>query len=210
MYQAKASAHYTQTAKQTCGAVVAIMSTVLLGTGSTYAMSRADEWRTHVQPRVAFVVDKPVVSSKPTARLDVRTPAEHIEKIRSVLNPSVADLASLFGLSRQAIYKWLSGDSAPEPDKLTRITELSQIADAFDAAGVSRAGSLLKMKTFDGRSLLDLLKAGENCNVQVTTLISEAKAMEASYDRSGLASSKAKPTSDWQSSVSIPGAPEQA
>lgn len=83
MYQAKASAHYTQTAKQTCGAVVAIMSTVLLGTGSTYAMSRADEWRTHVQPRVAFVVDKPVPSSKSAVRLDVRTPARFKNILRN-------------------------------------------------------------------------------------------------------------------------------
>lgn len=126
-----------------------------------------------------------------------------------MLNPSVADLANLFDITRQAVYKWLSGDSIPEPEKLRIIVKLSQIADAFNAAKISRASSLLKMKTFNRRSLMDLLKAGEDCTAQVTALIAESKAMETSYKRSGLASSKAKPTSDWQSYVSIPGSPEQ-
>ena len=142
-------------------------------------------------------------------RPDVRTASEHIESIRNVLNPAIADLAGLFDVSRQAIYKWLSGDSTPEPDKLNRIVELSRIADAFQAAGVSRAGALLKMKAFAGRSLMDLIKSGENRSEHVAALISEAKAMEASYKQSGLTTSKSKSSSDWQSSISIPGSSER-
>ena len=142
------------------------------------------------------------------ANLDVRSPVEHIENIRTVLNPSVSDLAHLFDVTRQAVYKWLAGDSTPEEEKLKRIIKLSGIADTFKAANISRAGSLLKMKTFNGRSLLDLLKTSEDCTAQVSALISEAKAMEASYQKSGLATSKAKPTNDWQASISIPGAIE--
>ena len=55
---------------------------------------------------------------------------------------------------------------------------------------------------------MDLLKTGDDCTAQVLALISEAKAMEASYQKSGLASSKAKPTNDWQAYVSIPGSIE--
>lgn len=187
----------------------AVISTLLVGTGSAYLMDRTEEWRHHIQPRVTFVVDKSAESSDRFSAPDVRSSAEHIENIRSVLSPSVADLANLFDITRQAVYKWLSGDSIPEPEKLHRIVKLSQIADAFNAAKISRAGSLLKMKTFNGRSLMDLLKTGEDCTAQVAALIAEAKVMEASYKRSGLASSNAKPTSDWQSYVSIPGSPEQ-
>jgi transcriptional regulator with XRE-family HTH domain len=187
----------------------AVISTLLVGTGSAYAMNRAEEWCHHIQPRVGFVVNKSVGAADYPSTLDVRTAVEHIENIRSVLNPSVADLANLFDITRQAVYKWLSGDSIPEPEKLERIEKLSRIADAINAAKISRASSLLKMKTFNGRSLMDLVKAGEDCTTHVTALIAEAKAMEASYDLSGLASSKAKPTSDWQSYVSIPGSFEQ-
>ncbi|WAR44952.1 helix-turn-helix domain-containing protein [Methylomonas rapida] len=186
-----------------------VISTLLVGTGTAYSMDRTEEWRHHIQPRVAFVVDKVPESTDLPATPDVRTAVEHIDNIRSVLNPSVADLANLFDISRQAIYKWLSGDSIPEPEKLDRIVKLSQIADDFNAEKISRAGSLLKMKTFNGRSLMDLLKAGEDCTMQVTALIKEAKAMEVSYQRSGLANSKAKLTSDWQSYLSIPGSSEQ-
>lgn len=200
----------SQTSAEGFKKAFAVIGTVILGTGSAYGMDRAEVWRHHLQPRVGFVVDSPEKVSANSSHADVRTPAEHVENIRKVLNPAIADLANLFDISRQAIYKWLSGESSPEPEKMDRLLELSRIADAFSAANILRAGSMLKMKTFDGRSLMDLLKAGESCSAQVATLIAEAKAMEASYGRSGIAESKAKPTSDWQSSISIPGFPEEA
>lgn len=192
---------------------VALISTVLLGTGSVYGVERAELWRHHLQPRVSFVLDEadaPLeMADEVAGRPDVRTPAEHIENIRSVLNPSVSDLAAIFDVSRQAIYKWLSSDSTPEAEKIAKIVELSRIADEFRLAGVSRAGSLLKMKTFGGQSLMELMMGGQNRADHVAALIAEAKAMEASYASSGLSASKAKPTNDWQSSVSIPGATDR-
>jgi len=195
---------------RTAKAVFAVIGTVLIGTGSVYGVDRAESWRHYLQLRVPFILDAAVTSQDSAERPDIRTAAEHIENVRSVLDPSIADLATLFDVSRQAIYKWLSGDSTPEQDKLDRIVQLSRIADAFHSAGISRAGSLLKMKTFGGRCLMDLIKSGENSNEHVVALITEAKAMEASYMRSGLATSKSKPTHDWQSTISIPGSSEQS
>ena len=186
----------------------AIINMVVVGTGSAYGADRIEEWSGYIQPRVSIVLNNAVATVNHPSVLDVRTPVEHIENIRSVLNPSVSDLAGLFDVTRQAVYKWLSGDSIPEPDKLNRIVKLSEIADTFNAAKISRAGSLLKMKAFNGQSLIDLLKTGDDCTAQVLALISEAKALEASYQKSGLASSKAKPTNDWQAYVSIPGSIE--
>ncbi len=183
----------------------AIISTVLVSTGSVYGTDRVEEWLNHIQPRTNAIIYMPVSTLSQPANLDVRSPVEHIENIRTVLNPSVSDLASLFDVTRQAVYKWLAGDSTPEQEKLKRIIKLSEIADTFKAANISRAGSLLKMKAFNGQSLLNLLKTGEDCTAQVSALIFEAKAMEASYQKSGLATSKAKPTNDWQASISIPG-----
>lgn len=185
-----------------------VISTILFGTGSVYGLDRSESWRHHIQPRVPFILDEVGSSLDSTGRPDVRTVAEHIENIRNVLNPSVADLAALFDVSRQAVYKWLYGRSTPEADKLDQIHELSQIADVFRDAGVARAGTLLKMKTFDGRSLMDLIKSGENRREHIDALITEAKAMESAYGQSGLATSKSKPTSDWQSDISIPGSSE--
>lgn len=180
---------------------------MLVGTGSAYAMDRLDTWRLHLQHRVPFIPEMGIQGNG-FERIDVRTPLEHLENIRTVLNPAVSDLASVFDVSRQAIYKWLSNDSKPEPEKLARVQALSQIADAFKDAGVARAGSLLKMKTFGDRSLMDIVKAGADWREAVDVLIAESRAMESAYERSGLAKSKAKPTSDWQTSQSIPASRE--
>ena len=185
-----------------------VMTSLLVGTGSAYGIERSEVWRNYVQPRVAFPLAAINDRRESMVHVDVRTAVEHLENIRAVFNPSVADLAILFAVSRQSIYKWLATDSIPEEDKLIRITALSHIADAVKQAGVSRAGALLKMKLFDGQSLLDLVKAGKDCTEQVRTLIAEAQKMEAAYDHSGLAQAKAKPTNDWRSSVSIPSYPE--
>ncbi|MDH5553529.1 MAG: helix-turn-helix domain-containing protein [Nitrosomonas sp.] len=187
----------------------AIMGTMLFGTGSAYSMDDTEKWRNHLQPRVAFVLDNNKVSTVSSPQVDTRTPTEHIENIRSVLDPSISDLANLLNISRQAVYKWLSGSSMPEAEKQGQIATLSHIADKFKAADISRADSMLKMKAFNGLSLLDLLKSGEDCSKQVDILIAEAKAMEESYNKSGIALSKTKPTNDWKSSVSIPGSPEE-
>lgn len=209
MYPGSISTRPGQPAGAATKTAFALFSTVLIGTGTVYGLSRADSWRHHVQPRVPFVLDTVGAAADNADRPDVRTAAEHIENIRNVLNPPVADLAAVFEVSRQAVYKWLSGGSTPEDDKLGRIRELSRVADEFQAAGISRAGTLLKMKAFAGRSLMDLIKSGESRNEHVRDLVAEARAMEDSYRGSGLATSKSRPTSDWQASVSIPGGSEQ-
>jgi transcriptional regulator with XRE-family HTH domain len=140
----------------------------------------------------------------PAPRIDVRSAAEHLENIRAVLNPPVGELASIFDVSRQAVYKWLSGESEPEPGKLERIQGFSRVADAFKDAGIERGRALSQLKAFDGYSLLDLVRASMDCAAAVGTLISEAQHMSAAYLRSGVAMSKANPTADWKSDASIP------
>lgn len=178
---------------------------VLTSTGSVYPQEEARNWRQYLEPRVYFIIE----GKEPLETVDVRSPIEHLENIRSVLNPPISELANFFEVSRQAIYKWLAKESSPEPDNLTRITMLSNIADAFKKAGIQRAGALLNMKAFDGQSLFDLLKSGKPYEKEIQDLISEAKIIEASYLQSGLSQSNAEPTSDWKASVSIPAYREE-
>lgn len=174
------------------------MCLLLVGTGSTYPLDAASQWRSHLEHRSSLVVEKE------QSHIDVRTTKEHLENIRKILNPSILELAILLDVSRQAIYKWLSQKSTPEDDKLQCIKTLSIIADTFKDAGIHRAGILLNMKNALGVSLFDLLRAKQPYEEQVRMLIAEAQAMEASYQRTGIAQSSTKPTDDWMSSVSIP------
>ncbi len=182
---------------------------VIGGTGSVFDLSRASDWRRMVEARVPFHVDVGGADESQEQRPDLRSASNHLANIRQVLNPAIADLATVFGVSRQAIYKWIGGEATPKPDKFERIRTLSHVADAFRDAGIARASSMLKMKAFAGRSLLDLAAAGQLLPSHIQALITEAKAMDAAYDRSGLAKSKAKPSDDWRTEISIPGSPER-
>ncbi len=184
---------------------LATIGFMLAGTGSMFPVATASQWQNHIEHRSSLVFEKTIPSE---LDIDVRTPKEHLENIRVILNPPITELAILFNVSRQAIYKWLAQDSHPEIEKLELITTLSKIADIFREAGILRAGILLNMKNSEGISLLDLLKTKQPYEEHIRMLITEAKIMEASYQRSGLAESNAKPTNDWVSSISIPAYPK--
>lgn len=173
------------------------------GTGSMLDISRLAHWRPMITLRISFPIVVQRAENEP--RLDVRTAAEHLANIREVMHPTIADLAAVFGVSRQAIYKWMNAETTPEADKFARLRALSQAADALRQADVARAPALVKMNVFDGRSLLDLAAAGQLTRTQVESLIAEARAMESAYERAALARSTATPTDDWRSEISIPG-----
>lgn len=178
------------------------------GTGSVFEISRAADWRRMLEARVALHIDLGARDGSRTPRPDLRSASEHLANIRQVLNPAIADLATAFGVSRQAIYKWIGAEATPEPVKLERVRALSHAADELKEAGVTRGPAMLKMKVFDGRSLLDLAAAGRLLPTHIQSLVAEAQAMDAAYGRSGLAKSRARPTNDWQAELSIPGSPE--
>jgi transcriptional regulator with XRE-family HTH domain len=176
------------------------------GTGSVFDLSRVNEWRNVLCARISsFDVQ---LADTDDVHPDIRSAVEHLANIRQVFNPAIADLATAFGVSRQMVYKWIGGESTPEEGRLNRIRALSLAADTLKKAGVSRASSLLKMKVFEGRSLLDLLTTGRLLSEHTQMLVSEAKAMDAAYIRSGLAKSKASPSDDWRAAFSIPGSLE--
>ena len=210
MYPIVIPSRHTSPMGVTTTAAFAVLGSVftLVGTGTIFDLNRAENWRMRVQHSTPLVIDVDPSIEDADKRPDLRTAAEHLANIRMVLNPAIADMALVLGVSRQAIYKWIGGDATPESDKFERIRILSRAADAFHKAGVTRAATFLKMKVFNGRSLMDLVSTGELTSKQVETLIAEAHVMESSYDRSGLARSKAKPTTDWQAQLSIPGSPE--
>ena len=177
------------------------------GTGSIFDLSRVADWRRMLESRIPLHVEL-AVSDDSQERPDLRSASDHLGNIRQVLNPAIADLATVFGVSRQAIYKWMGGEATPEFDKFERIRALSHAADAFRNAGITRASSMLKMKAFEGRSLMDLAAGGQLLPSHIQSLITEAQAMDAAYNRSGLPMSKARPSDDWRSVISIPGTPE--
>ena len=90
-----------------------------------------------------------------------------------------------------------------EPEKLNRI------AERIKNAGIVPEKHLLRMKLFNGQSLMDLLIARKNTPDHVEMLIKEAQLMQSAYKQSKLTTSKAKPTDDWRAYISIPYSSEE-
>lgn len=162
-----------------------------------------------LEARVPFQVDVGMADDSHEQRPDLRTASDHLGNIRQVLNPAIAELATVFGVSRQVVHKWIGGEATPEPDKFERIRALRHAADALRDAGITRASSTLKMKAFEGRSLMDPAATGQLLPSHIQSLIAEAHAMDAACERPGVAKSKAKPPDDWRTEESIPGSPER-
>lgn len=90
-----------------------------------------------------------------------RTPSENLFRIREVLNPAVSDLAATFSVSRQSVYNWLNGEPITD-ENAAKLQDLAQAADVLAQEGVSVNAALLKRKFANGRTLMQVVQAGES------------------------------------------------
>ncbi len=192
------------TKNKTLGISSGLLLMGIVGTGSIYDTMHSSEWIDDISYRVHYAIETTQLLSP-----DLRTPAQHLENIRHIFNIPISNIADLLHVSRQAVYKWLAESSIPEPEKQNIITKLSKIADQFRESNITRVETLLTMKTFDGKSLIDIILSGENPSQHIAAVIQEARIMQASYEKSLLSLSKAKATNDWRSYISIPGSLEK-
>jgi len=84
------------------------------------------------------------------------SPAENLARIREVLKPTMLELASLFGVSRQAVYDWQQG-SQPAPQTAQRLAQLARVADVFADSDLSVNAKMLRRKVVGGGTLLDAM-----------------------------------------------------
>ncbi|HBR0793111.1 helix-turn-helix domain-containing protein [Klebsiella quasivariicola] len=189
------------------GAFIVASSLFLSSTGSNFSVKDVNQWRGYVQPKVQFGLSKSGTESEvENDVVDIRTISDHLNNVRNTLAPSMSELAKDLGITRQALYKWLSGESQPDDiEKASYIIELSRLSDRFNEAGIVNAKLMAKMKAFDGFSIIDLIKRGDNWQQSVSTLIEEARNLKDAGVKANLTGSKASSTDGWMSSVSIPG-----
>lgn len=190
---------------------VSLISHAMHGTGSRFPVDQMSDWSRLLAGRgsLQLVTTAPLPSnSSRTPAADLRTAAEHLVNIREVFRSAISDLADAFGVSRQAVYKWLASDAEPEQDRLQRIQALSRAADRFRKERIDRASLLVKMKVKDRKTLLDFIATGADITEVVETLITEAKLMREAHNQLGLNQSKTRPNESWRAEMSVPGSPE--
>ena len=88
-----------------------------------------------------------------------RTIAEDLIRVRTVLKPTVSELAKVFGVSRQAIYNWQSGED-PQPIYADKIKDLAYAADVIAGEAITLNGHILKRKISNGETLFEIATSG--------------------------------------------------
>jgi transcriptional regulator with XRE-family HTH domain len=89
----------------------------------------------------------------------VRGPVEEIDRIRTVIAPTMSALAKSFNVSRQTIYNWMNGER-PTVEHGDKLRDLALAADIFADAGIPVNGVLLKRKVIGGKNLLEVVSDG--------------------------------------------------
>jgi transcriptional regulator with XRE-family HTH domain len=103
-----------------------------------------------------------------------RSPAENLARIREVLKPTMLELASLFGVSRQAVYDWRQG-SQPVPRTTQRLAQLARVADVFAETGLSVDAKTLRRKVAGGGTLLDAVSSDSDAELVAQRLVGTLK-----------------------------------
>jgi transcriptional regulator with XRE-family HTH domain len=98
----------------------------------------------------------------PTGNYAVSEPAstDNLARIRSILNPTMTELARVLNVSRQAIYDWQSGASITA-ENAARLADLARAADVFAAEGLTTTHQILR-RQFAGRSFFDKVRDRES------------------------------------------------
>lgn len=112
----------------------------------------------------------------------IRTPAEDLEIIRNVFRPAISDLAAAFGVSRQSVYNWINGEAVAE-DNSQRLADLARASEILLANGISDARVLLKRKFSNGRTLFQVVAAGESASTAAQQLVKIYKREDAQRNR---------------------------
>jgi transcriptional regulator with XRE-family HTH domain len=89
-----------------------------------------------------------------------RNPRSRIRAIRTALGISVSDLSSIFGVSRQAIYKWLAGGAMSNLN-YDKFEDLSLAAAILAPLSGSDSWSFRRRRDRAGQALLEALRNGK-------------------------------------------------
>ncbi len=177
---------------------------LFVGTGSNAATMVSERTNAYTKSKTCSQIFSHTQVASKSDGVDIRNPMQHLENIKAVFSFPMSETAAIFGVTRQSIYKWIAGTSTPEQENLAKIAELSRIADTFKSAGTDRPGELMRMKVFSGKSVLDLIRNGEDYTTHLPILIEESRAMDLAYDNSNIAKLPQGRTDDWKSTISIP------
>ncbi|WP_157773635.1 Cro/Cl family transcriptional regulator [Variovorax atrisoli] len=105
-----------------------------------------------------------------SSRARQRSSVESISLIREVFKPSITELASAFGVSRQAIYNWQAGQPIAEQNEI-RLAEMANAAELLSSHGFANTANLARRRLPGGTSFFEAAKSGANLEAAAKQLI---------------------------------------
>lgn len=160
----------TQPSKNQLGLVGATcLALMVAGTGGMHSVEGqanpfAQKWGFH---RLLNI--QGIASPQEKQATQVKTISEQLLNIRESFALSVAGLASIFQVTRPTIYSWLDNQNL-KPDAYQKIEKLNKLAESFSALSLDRPDLLVNRPLFEGKSLVDLLRNGENLSEAFDTI----------------------------------------
>lgn len=163
-----------------CGGVALAL---LVGTGGAvtpdYVAAREDKGYRLLEIKYS---EKKI--GKDAQRTKIRSSAENLAFVRNTLKPPVTELATFFGVSRQAIYNWQAGEPISSHNEAL-LKQLTDATEILHQEGLAGGASLLKRRLPGGRTLLEQMHGGESGESAAKALI--AMLQEEGQQRSGVA-----------------------
>lgn len=98
------------------------------------------------------------------------SPVDDLEHIRTVLRPSVSDLARAIGVSRQAIYDWQAGRPIAE-ENVERLRAIARAADLFAREGLQSTANVMRRSIANGKNFFEIVRDGGSAEAAARTLI---------------------------------------
>lgn len=175
----------------------------LAATGTSYAIQKINDWQPYLKSRIPIVIDLGGNLNEASAETLIGSYSlvQKLDLITTTFHYGVSDLARIFGLSRQAIYKWKKEQVTPEAPVSAKLDNLARLALLFSQEDIKRAGELVKLKYFGDQALLDMVVAGGASDTYLGQVMTYIKSTQSNAGRVG--HSQPSGESEWLSSQSL-------
>jgi len=88
--------------------------------------------------------------------------ASVMEDIQAGFGRTMSRLPEVFGVSRQTLYNWLSGEKTPKEHHHAKLYELASAAKVFQISGFKPSSLILDKIVANGKTLLELIYEGRD------------------------------------------------
>jgi transcriptional regulator with XRE-family HTH domain len=84
-----------------------------------------------------------------------------LARIREFFSPSVSNLATTLGVSRQTVYNWQNGEQ-PKEVLAEKLSDLARAADVFAQSNIQFSSALARRKFANGKTLFQVVESNSS------------------------------------------------